>query len=584
MPGAIALIASFAATLGTGAVASTAIFYGVSAALYLGVSIGLQFLAQALLAPKAPKPEDVQSSFKQPMQPRARHYGRVKVSGPWVFAESQQGSFYKVLAIGQGPIDGIEQYWFDDHQIALNAGGWANWGDFKLINIQTRPGNPTETAYGNLTAVFPQWTAAHRGDGVASMCITQAPISSEFFLQAFPNGLESSYRLVIRGVRVRNPISGTTAWEENAAAIILDYMTHADGMRLPLAIFNTPLALASWQAAYNRCAELVPLAGGGVEARYRLWGSYYLNERPADVLGRMLQNCDARLWPTPDGGLALDIGQWAEPTVVLDADAIVGFSDLSRGKDILTTANTIRATYLGVDQDYQSADADPWVDAVDVSNRGEIVQEIDLIMSPTHSQARRLMKLASYRANPRWVGTFQCNLAGLAAIGERLVRIRYPLFELDEVFEVQDFRMIIGEGNILQGVTLTLLSMPDDAYQWDPAQEQGDAPISDDTDVDHTVPLPNNFAVQVLSRIVGGGTVFYAQLSWTAPTNPSLKVEAQGRHISAAEWIAIPVADGAITADSFALSDGEQYEFQIRNVTGGSRPGDWTPSIIVTAA
>ena len=117
MPQAIALVATFAATLGSGVVASTAIYYGVSAALYLGLSVGLQFLAQALFAPKAPKPEDVQHSVKQPQQPRARHYGRVKISGPWVFAESDRGRFFKVLALGQGPLDAIEEYWIDDNLV-----------------------------------------------------------------------------------------------------------------------------------------------------------------------------------------------------------------------------------------------------------------------------------------------------------------------------------------------------------------------------------------------------------------------------------------------------------------------------------
>src|SRR5690606_22005934 len=98
----------------------------------------------------------------------------------------------------------------------------------------------------------------------------------------------------------------------------------------------------------------------------------------------------------PDGGLTLDIGEWAEPTVTLDADSIVGFSEVGRGRDILSTANTIRAKYLDPSQDYQAADADPWVDADDVAARGEIASDIEFAMAPSHSQARRLMKLAAF--------------------------------------------------------------------------------------------------------------------------------------------------------------------------------------------
>lgn len=573
MPQAIPLIATFAATLGSGVVASTAIFYGVSAALYLGVSIGLSFLSQALMGkPSAPKPEDVQTSLKQPAQPRARHYGRVKVSGPWVFGDSKAGTLYKVLALGQGPIAAIEEYWIDDRKALLDAAGNTTNILAGYVNIQTRLGATPETAYPAMTANFPQWTSAHRGDGVVSLFARQFPVGQEYFLSMFPNGVNTSYRVVLRGAELKSPYSGTVSWTDNAAMVILDYMTHADGMRLPLAIFNTPLALASWQLGTSRASENIPIKAGGTEDRYRLWGTYYLNERPADVLGRMLQCCDGRLYPTSDGGLALDIGAWAEPVVVLDETSIVGFSDLSRGKDILTTANTVRATYMDPSQDYQTTDADPWVDNADVSERGEIETDIEFIMSPSHSQTRRLMKFAAYRAKPLWIGTFQTNLAGLAALGERLVRIRYPLFGLDEVVEVQNLLMIVGEGNILQGITLEVQSMPQAAYQWDISQE-GTEPVSSGTDVDHTVPVPTGLAAAIIS-----GTPPYAKLTWAAAPTASLIPEAQGKRTADTDWITVAVARGATTAQSFALTTGQQYEFQVRY-----RGGAWSASVTVTA-
>ena len=118
-----------------------------------------------------------------------------------------------------------------------------------------------------------------------------------------------------------------------------------------------------------------------------------------------------------DEALALDADEF-------DEDAIVGFSDLSRGRDILTTANTIIATYLSPTHDYQATDAQPWVDDDDVAARGEIISDKAFNMAPSHGQARRLMKLAAYRASPNWVGSFQCNMRGLAAFGERFIRIK----------------------------------------------------------------------------------------------------------------------------------------------------------------
>jgi len=583
MPQSLALLLFYAgapAIITNGLVGIGALGF-LGAAVQLGLSVGLSALASSLYRPKQPKPEDVQQSYRQATAPRVRHYGRVKTSGPWVFAEAESGNFHKVLALGQGPIDGIEEYWIDDHQVTLAPGGgvqqepWYDGGDYKVI-IQTRRGLPIETAYGSLTATFPEWTAAHRGDGVASLYAKQFASEDSVYLSRFPNGINTNYRVVLRGAIIQNPLTGVVAWDDRAASVIRDYMSHADGMRLPHSIFTTPLAQAGWEQAYIRSNEPIGLKGGGTEPRYRLWGSYQLDERPADVLGRMLAACDGRLIPTPDGGLTLDIGKWQEPTVIIGPDAITGFSDLGRGRNIMETANTIRATFLDPTQDYQATDADPWVDADDVLERGEISKDVQFNMAPSHSQARRLMKLEAYRANPSWVANFQCNLRGLAAFGERFVRIQYPAFGINSVFEVQDFRFVIGEGNILQGVTIQVQSMPQAAYSWDPAQEEGDAPESDESEVDDSIPVPAAPDVNLLPGPV-------AELTFSPSPSILLRYLVRYKKTADTEWTTVgPLSQDAETYTTPTLAATTQYEFQMALRTEKGRVGTWGPSATAT--
>lgn len=567
-------------------VASNILFYAITSAIYIGASLGLSYLSSMLFKPSSPKPEDVQSSTKQAISPRYRHYGRVKTSGNWVFAESKNGDFHKVLAIGQGPVDAIEEYWIDDNLVTLDGSGDVTTSEYVVsgtsrVRILSRLGTGSDLYYSQLSSVFPEWTSAHRGRGVVSLYALQRAIGASKFMAVFPNVINTSYRVVMRGVKVENPYTLTTSWDDNAAAIIRDYLYHDEGLRLPKSLLTTTLATAGWQAAFDKCDVAFSLKAGGTEARYRLWGSYSLEERPADVLNRMLICCDGRLMITNDGGLTLDIGDIPASPVVIDDSMITGFSELGRGRDVITTANTIRATFVDPTQDYQNSDADPWVDAADVTLRGEISQTFDFAMSPSHSQTRRLMKLAAYRANPNWVGTFSCNLKALAVFGERYCRITYPAFSIDEIFEIQDIRFDIGEGDILRGITIQVQSMPATAYSWDAAQEEGVAPVSDESDGTSTIPVPTNFNAVIQRKTINDQQYPYALLTFDAPPNDSLVTEARGKKTSETSWQAIAVADGATSAESFLLEDGGEYEFQVRYRSLSE--GAWTASIVLTA-
>jgi hypothetical protein len=296
----------------------------------------------------------------------------------------------------------------------------------------------------------------------------------------FPGRENTAYRQVQRGAKVRDLSSGaftSAVWNDNAAQIIMDYLTHEDGLRLDDSwILN---AVDHWQQAINDCNENIPLDAGGNEDRYLIWGTYTFDERPADVLERMLAACDGYLFSTETGGIGLKVGKWAAPTVTLDDSAIIAFSDIGRGRDILTTANTIRATFTYPDYDYRETDAQPWVDAADVTARGEYSTDREFLMVPSHTQCRRLMKIAAHRANPNWTGTFTTNLRGLAVLGERFINIDFPLLGINESFEVLGVQFLI-EGTVLQGLTINVASLSSAAYAWDENTEEGNPPVVPD--------------------------------------------------------------------------------------------------------
>ena len=550
-----------------------------SAVVQIGLAVGLSYLA-SLFQPSQPRPGDVQNNVRQSAGPRFRHYGRQKVGGTWVYATVSGEWFYKILALGTSKIDAIERQFYDNRELTVDAGSGGVTSPFWWsghLTVVTRDGGDSPAHY----SWIPGWPASALGKGVVSVAIGMRQVEAKRMQNVWPSVVFTQYHAVIRGVLVPDPSLGAAgvtnpanySWSDNIARQICDYLIHQDGMRLsPTWITN---ALQDWQAAVFHANTPMEKPGGGTEPRYAGGTSYHLQERPADVLARMLQACDGRFVPTPNHGLALKVGRWEEPTVTIDGDAVTSFSDVGRGRDLMTVANTIRAQFTDPNNDYQATDADPWVDEDDVAARGELTQDLQLFSVQSHSQARRLMKLAWKRANPEWEGTITTNLRALPAIDQRFVRLTIPDLEIENItVEILGVSFIFSEGSVLTGLSIRFASLDASAYAWD-ASEGGTTPGTGSLDPGGAVIPPTGLMMSLEDR---AGSI-YAALSWT-PASSAWATEVRYKLVAGTVWTdAIFVEAGTSTYDVGPLTEGEVYEFQVRSISVSETPSDWSGSI-----
>ncbi|NTI22370.1 fibronectin type III domain-containing protein [Rhizobium rhizogenes] len=555
----------------------------------IALSFGLSFAANAIFRPKnaATKSDDVQQSLRVAISDRVKIYGQMQATGNWIFGDSKDGNLHKVMVVCEGLLVTALSWKIDDNVVTLDGSGNVLTNPYVgNAKIQYRRGLPTETAYSDLTAVFPEWTAAHRGDGVVTIYAYQDAVPAEKVTTLFPSLKDTLYRVEGRFTEIYNPTNGVTAWSDNAGGIIRDFMLSQDGMRLPAEIINTPLAIAAWQAAWNKAAEAVALKAGGTEPRYRLWGVYKFSETPGSVLEAMLANCDGRPILTRDGGVSIQITEYYEPTVLLDKSLITAVTSITRGVDVRSTANVITAKYISPDDDYQQVDADPWINEDSVSARGYIPDDTTYGWSPSHSQCRRLMKRRAFQLDPDWQLTVNCRLGAIAAFQERFVALDYTIgpMHIQGAFEVVKFAWNIGDKGILRSITISLRSIDPDAFTWDPEQEEGVAPVTEHTDTDNTIPNVSGFDATVGRRTISGTLVAYSILDFDASPSEALKPQLQGKKVADANWTDISVPDGALSVDGIIQDDGVQYEYQARYITLTGRQGPWTsPTIKLTA-
>jgi hypothetical protein len=269
-----ALMGTFAASLVAGVV-GMAVTYGLSAVMGLNKAPDLSAYAQ-----------DRKQLIRGTAEPRQVIYGQAQVSGPLVFARSTGADLrylHLVVPLAGHPIAGIDSVWIGDTEITVNqldSGGNVTGGDLAgLVRIKKHLGRDT-TADADLMAEVSDWTADHKLLGVAYLYLRL-----KYDMDAFTGGL-TNIKANVRGKDdVYDPRTGTSGYSDNWALCVLDYLRADFG----LACADDEIDWPTMSAAANVSDELVQLdaAATKFQPRYRLDGSFRLDERPIDIIGKM---------------------------------------------------------------------------------------------------------------------------------------------------------------------------------------------------------------------------------------------------------------------------------------------------------
>lgn len=570
MPASItALVGVLASALGGGAIAVAAASVLVYGAFSIGFSFASTYISSLFTKKPSPKPSEMKTVIKQAAAARRRSYGLTMVGGVMVMLEENYKMLCMVIATGQGPINRVIAHYLDDRQVAVDGNGVVvSWPYRYLSYITTSLGGENPAAHGHVANVCPwAWTyTEHLGKGVNSVGIVLGREKEKRFMEMFPNGARVEYKQLREGALVYDPRTGKTAYSDNAALCIRDFLISEYGMRLPKSVVS--VADGDWAKAADICDEAVPLKAGGTEPRYRIAMTYQLDEAPSAVLRRMLNAADAEIFPTPEGGLTIQVGKWRAPTVTLDEDAITGISGLCRGADVLSRYNIIRAQYTSPDHKFEEVDADPWADEESVSLYGESAQDVQFYESPSHGQTRRLMKRAFAALNASWRMTITTNLRGLSAFGERFIRVKIAEFNINTTFEIQGQpRCILGDNGAVIGVEVELIALSASAFSWNPAREEGTAPgANSNTPPLFELPVPTGFSVTQNERISGGTMLIWAKLKADIPVGGEY-IRYQVSSDNENTWTDILGDEDTAEAEFGPLTDGVFYLFRAQTIT-----------------
>jgi len=280
-------------------------------------------------------------------------YGQRIIGGAIAFRDttgSGNDYLHTVLAFCEGEVDEIEEVFLDEESVLLEK--YEN-----LTTVNKHTGTDNQTVDTDANNAFPdQWTSAHRLQGIAYIYIklkyNQATFSRIPIITA-----------KIKGKTIYDPRTDTTAWSDNPALCIRDYLTNATyGRAIPELMIDDD---AITEAA-NYCEEQIDFkdTGGNVyqDNRYRCNGIINPDENYLDNLKKLLSSCRGMLIFSA-GKYKLLIDKPETASFTFDEDNIVGSISIGLG-DKRTVYNRLKIRYfdktLNHEQTYYTHDADQY--------------------------------------------------------------------------------------------------------------------------------------------------------------------------------------------------------------------------------
>ena len=492
-------------------------------------------------------------------------YGRVRKGGIVTFFEAtgdKNKYLHQIIVLAGHEVHSVDDIYIND-QIATFSGDFvttAGSGDDEVdwdskIRIKKYDGSQT-TADSDLVSET-SVDSNFKGLGLSYLYVRY-----EYDQDVFASGVPT-VTAIVRGKKVYDPRTTNTAYSNNAALCIRDFLTSSYGLA------DTAIDDVSFAAAANECDENVTLDGGGTEKRYALNGIVQANRSVGDVLGDMVTACAGTLfWGS--GYWKLKAGAYSSPVKTLTLDDLRSPISLDTRITMRDNFNTVRGTFVDASQGWISADYPEVTGAAFVTedNGEQALLDLQLPFTTSSATAQRLAKLTLYRGREQMTFSADFGLGALEVeVGDiiGITNARYG-FNAKE-FEVVGWRFSSDQDAGDLRVNLTLRETSAAAFNWN----------AEETDIiSNNTTLPSITAGTAItgltlsdggSEVQGDGTVINSLLaSWTAPTNAFVSYyEVELRQTSSANTTVFTTSETSIVLSP--VIDGVNYTVRVRSVS-----------------
>jgi hypothetical protein len=500
MGGAVIAAGGFAAFAAAGG--------SLFAAFALGA--GLSMVSQALM----PKPSmgnqmsGTTSTVREPASTRKLVYGRARVGGSIVFLDTSGAEnkyMHMVIALAGHEVDALESIYLNDEKV-WEGSYVGTWGTYVFHNFHD--GSQT-TADSSLVSASSKWTSAHILKDTAYLYIRL-----EYDAEQFANGLPN-ISCIIRGKKVYNPTTSTTAWSQNPALIVRDYLLDT---KYGLAESSANINATSVQTAQGIADQDISLAVGGTQKRYVCDGVIDTGNSRQDNIERLLSSMAGKLIHS-GGEYFISASAYVTPTVTIDESVMVAPLSIKTKQSRRSLYNGVKGVFLSEEDNYILADYPAQVSSTYSAADGDpIYLDMPLPCTTNNVRAQRIAKLVLLQSRMQTQITVPCNLTALKfKAGDNIMITNSKMGWSAKVFEVSGYNIDIADsGEII--VNLDAIETASAIFDWQSSDEEdylagGEVDLYDGT----SVAAPTAFAGVASTAInLDGTSVNQIVSSWTA--------------------------------------------------------------------
>ena len=499
----------------------------VAAVLQYVAITAASMAASKLLAPKMPSFSDASLAdrtqmVRSPIAARQIIYGQTRSSGVIVYMSTtgtKNEYLHLVVALAGHEVEEIGDVYFND-ELALTGGGSAAQGRFTgYAEIYKKLGSDTQTVETNLEAATSgltngKWTSNHRLRGIAYLYV-RLTWSDQVWTGGIPN-----ISAMVKGKKVYDPRSATTAYSANAALCLRDYLTSSTyGMGMS----SSEMDDNAFGVAANICDEQVEVKPLTVPAtyenRYETNGVLYTSASPDENIGKLMSAMGG-LVAYSGGKIIPYAAGYRIPTVTLTESDFAGGITVQTRTSARDRVNAVKGVFVSAKSEWQPTDFPPLAPAayLTADNNVRYWRDVTLPMTTSSSCAQRLARIELRRARQEITVTARFKLDAMQVRAGDTVMLTMARYGWSaKVFEVIGWNFVSDGTPPQLAVEMTLRETASSVYDWSTSDEV-------EVDTTPTTTLPDPFALDAPTNLTltADGTTQLVQADGTAL--PRIKV------------------------------------------------------------